>query len=222
MRYYKILPKEKCVSQMKTIDDWSLGSAPGISGQSYVLITSIVDFDEMSDISEIFPAQGSPSISSIIDAFMGDRVRAIHDAWFQYRGWDLNSRYRWSVHRLMWTHLSEGPPGLGCDIAHADWQRQEIHRHIIIAQPKNISFDEFKVMVEQVVSSQPYWLRRITVRPAGNSIYAGLKMLGTARNALFTGALNMPSLNSDAYLDEEAYGRNALKERFLPFESASN
>jgi hypothetical protein len=222
MRYYKISPSEKCVSQMKMIDHLSCGSGPGLSGKSYVLITSSINPDDMLDVIKLFPTHGLPSISSIIDAFMGDRVRAIHDAWFDKRGWDLNSRYRRSVHRLMWTHISEGPPGLGCDIAHADWQRQEIHRNIIIAQPKNISFEEFKVMVEQVVSSQPSWLRNITIRPAGNSIYAGLKMLGTARNALFTGALSMPPLNSDAYLDEESYGRDALRARFLPFESDRN
>ena len=189
---------------------------------TYFIMTTSVTFSDMKFLEKYAPNIQSESISAMIDNGLSEKLTRIRDAWFCL--WGVPHEKRRSVMKrnfLDWTHISEGPPGYDCHITHADWKKDAIHRNLFIRVPFNLSNEQFKDIVQASELLGPSWLRETTLKPAVNSIYAAARLLADVGGALSRGALSMPPLNSDAYLDDELYGYDRIKELWLPFEGSS-
>jgi hypothetical protein len=189
---------------------------------TFFIMTTSVKFSDMKFLEKYAPNIQSESISAMIDNGLSEKLTRIRDAWFYL--WGVPHEKRRSVMKrnsLDWAHISEGPSGYDCHITHADWKKDAIHRNLFIQVPFNLSIEKFKDIVQSGELLGPSWLRETTLKPAVNSIYAAARLLTDVGGALSRGALSMPPLNSDAYLDDELYGYNRIKELWLPFEGSS-
>jgi hypothetical protein len=188
----------------------------------YFIMTTSITFSDMKFLEKYAPNIQSESISAMIDNGLSEKLARIRDAWFCI--WGLPHEKRRSAMKrntLYWTHISEGPSGYDCHITHADWKKDTIHRNILIEIPFNLSIEQFRDIVQASDLVGPSWLRETTLKPAVNSIYAAARLLADVGGVLSRGALSMPPLNSDAYLDDELYGYHRIKDLWLPFEGSS-
>lgn len=189
---------------------------------TYFILSTSVKFSDMKFLEKYAPNIQSESISAMIDNGLSEKLTRIRDAWFYL--WGVPHEKRRSVMKrnsLDWAHISEGPSGYDCHITHADWKEDAIHRNLFIRVPHGLTIEQFKDIVQASELLGPSWLKETTLKPAVNSIYAAARLLADVGGALSRGALGMPPLNSDAYLDDELYGYDRIKELWLPFEGSS-